>query len=742
MKKQNLFTTTLLSLLLFPGLYAQERGKSISENDTLKFDEQQVINLGEIVVSSFRINRTIKELPVPLAVVGSYNFQKSSSLTLSNVLASEPGISMGSDGIWSTKVNIRGMNEDRLVTLIDGNRIETATDLTASLSMIDINDIERVEVIKGAQSSLYGTGAMGGIVNIISKDGQFGNKSYLSGNIISGYASANNLFTGHGEINTGSSKWFIRLSGTYNNADNIRTPEGILPNSQYTARNITVKTGFKPFRNHTLRIQYQDYHAKDAGIPGGEAFPGPAEAKYSDISRQLLSASYEISDISDLLTNVKFNYFIQFIRRDVEMIPNTVTITPLPAGSQRVTPELFIPKGNHLTNGAQIQSTWKLTDKNTLIAGADAWQRNLTTERTKYIKSEVLDTEGAVIKTNNIIRGETPIPESSFTSAGIFVQDETQLLDDKLKIIAGGRFDGIAVKNEKGFDVDYLIVNGVRNDTPPNQRITFTKGTTHNISWSTNFGTIYRLFRNTDLSINFARSFRAPSLEERFKYIDLGNYVRLGDPDLHPESGYSADAGLRIWNPALVFQADFFINRISNMIVETPGEFIYTINTGPLEGTIDTLPALVNANVSKAVLYGFDFGLQYNFHSNFVLFASGAYVRGKDTEANANLPQIPPLNGRLGIRYTLPGIGSAEVVATGAARQDKVAEGEKETGGYVRYDLSVSSENIQLSKTKIQIFAGIDNITDRSYTNHLATNRGSISVEPGRNIYLRLKLSF
>ena len=75
---------------------------------------------------------------------------------------------MGSDGPWATSINIRGLSENRLVILVDGHRVETATDLTASFSMIDVNDIERAEVIKGAQSSLYGTGAMGGIVNIIT----------------------------------------------------------------------------------------------------------------------------------------------------------------------------------------------------------------------------------------------------------------------------------------------------------------------------------------------------------------------------------------------------------------------------------------------------------------------------------------------------------------------------------------------------------------------------------------------
>ncbi|MGQ9621449.1 MAG: TonB-dependent receptor [Bacteroidales bacterium] len=741
MKKINLLTIIGLTVLSLSINGQIVNDKSV--NDSLKHETgEKVIPLGEIVVSSFRIDRKVKELPMPLTVVGSYNFKKASSLTLSNVLASEPGIAMGSDGIWSTKVSIRGMNENRLVTLVDGNRIETATDLTASLSMIDVNDIERVEVIKGAQSSLYGTGAMGGIINIITRDACFGNKPYVSGNFVTGYASSNKLLTGHGEINTGASKWYLRLSGTSGTADDIRTPEGTLPNSQYSFNNITAKAGFKPFHNHIIKVQYQNYHATDVGIPGGAAFPGPAEAKYTDISRQLISVNYEITNITEKLSQLKLNYFNQIILRDVEMIPNSVSITPLPTGSQRTTPESIIPIGNHYTNGAQIQSTWKLNRKNTLIAGTDFWSRKIKTERTKYIKSEILNTEGIVTKTNNIVRGETPIPESSFTSSGIFIQNETALLNDKLKIIAGGRFDGIIVKNERGFDVDYLIVNGVRNDAPPNQRITFEKGKSNSISWSSNIGTIYKLLKNTDLSLNLARSFRAPSLEERFKYIDLGNYVRLGDPELEPENGFLTDIGIRIWKPDFIFQANLFYNRITNMIVETPGQFIYTINTGPAEGTTDTLPALINANVSKAVLYGCDLGIQYNFYSGFVLFASGSYVRGKDIEADANLPQIPPLNGRAGIRYSPRGTGSAEFIVSGSAKQNKIADGEKETGGYVRYDISLSSERIKLWKTGLQFFAGIDNITNRSYTNHLSTNRGSISVEPGRNFYLRLNLSF
>ncbi len=700
------------------------------------------ITIGEVVVSSLRIDRQVKNLPAPLTVVRSYDYQKQSSLTLSNVLDKESGISMGGDGIWATNINIRGLSENRLVTLIDGNRVETANDLTASMSMIDMYDVERVEVIKGAQSSLYGSGAMGGIVNIITKDAHFADKKYLSGNVASGFSSVNRLFSGHADINTGSEKWYMRLSGTLSDAGDVRTPEGVMPNSQYAYNNLTAKIGVKPFEDHLFKIQVQRYQANDVGIPGGDAFPGPAEATYTGIGRDLISAGYEISNLSKTLSSLKFGYFNQYIDRFVSMMPNTVTEARLPNGNlQRTTPELFTPTGKHLTNGGQVQSTWNLSGRNTLIAGVDVWSRKLTTERIKYITVEVLNPAGDVIKTNNIIRGETPTPESSFSSAGLFVEDETKLLDDKLTLIIGGRLDGVLIKNEDNYDVDYLIVNDVENNFP-DRRLTFGEGSESSISWSANAGLLYNLAGNTDLTVNLARSFRAPSLEESFKYIDLGNFVRLGDPSLDPESGLSVDLGIRKWNRNLNFQAGVFINNMKNMIVETPGEFIYKAFTGTSDYKLDTLPALINSNVSRALLYGFDYKFEYNFYNNFVLYSTGSFVRGKDPDTGDNLPLIPPLKGRLGLRYSYHRIGSAELTVTGVAKQSKIAEGEMETDGYVRLDMAMGSEKIALGRTGLQIFAGIDNITNTSYTNHLSTNRGSISVEPGRNIYFRLNFSF
>src|SRR5574344_922807 len=696
--------------------------------------------LGEVVVSSLRINRKLMETPAPMAIASYFDYKKFSYRTASDALNSEPGISAGGDGIWARNINVRGLGESRLVTLVDGNRVETATDLTASMSMVDVNDIERIEVIKGAQSALYGSGAMGGIVNIITKEGHFSQNPYFSGNLISGYSSVNKYFSNYLNLNSGAKKWYLKLAGTFGRADDIKTPDGTLKNSQFTTSNFSARLGIKPFSNHILKVQYQRNWSYDVGIPGGDAFPGPATATYKNIGRTLLDASYEITKLSEKFAALKISYFHQYIVRDVEMRPNTITNVTLPNKNvQQTIPELVAPNARHNINGAQIQTNWNLSDNNTLIAGADLWGRRVTSDRTKNVTVNIINPAGKVVKTNKVERGETPIPTATSTTAGVYVNDEMHLIDNRMTVTIGGRVDKIWVKNDVCYDVDYIIMNGVRNDKPANQRVTFEKNNVNDISWSANVGVLYKLSGNVDAVLNLARSYRAPSIEERYKYIDLGNYVRLGNPNLKAEKGYSGDMGIRVWGKRLNVQASIFANRITDMVVENKGEFIYRVAE---TNKLDTIPALINANISKALLYGFDFKIDYNVIDNLSLSLASSYVIGRDTEEKKYLLMIPPFKAFVGASYSYPSIGTISMYLYTAAKQAKVAEGEIKTGGYCKLDLSLASARMNLGRCGLQLFAGIDNITNRSYSNHISTNRGSISIEPGRNFYIRASFTF
>jgi hemoglobin/transferrin/lactoferrin receptor protein len=256
-----------------------------------------LIPLGEVQVSSLRYNKLEREVALPVTVVPRESFPRQSAITLSEVLSREPGLSLYRDGGWATSVNIRGLGEGRMVSLVDGNRIETASDLVAGLSMFDVNEVERVEIIKGAASSIYGTGALGGVVNILTQKGQYYDKSTIHGSATGVYQSVNNLLGTHVAMESGSKNWKVRLSGGYRVAGDYKTPDGIQPNSQFTDQNFNATIGIRPFKNHELEFNAQHYQAFDAGIPGGAPFGPLATATYPEVKRELFSAKYSIKNL-------------------------------------------------------------------------------------------------------------------------------------------------------------------------------------------------------------------------------------------------------------------------------------------------------------------------------------------------------------------------------------------------------------------------------------------------------------
>ena len=700
---------------------------------------QAMIPLGEVQVSSLRYEKLEREVAMPLSVVPRENFPRQSAVTLSDVLAGEPGISLVRDGGWGTSVNIRGLGESRLVTLVDGNRIETANDLVAGLSLFDVNEIERVEVIKGAASSIFGTGAMGGVVNIMTRKGNYYNKPTIHGSASGVYENVNQLLGTHLEVESGAPRWKVRLAGGYRDAGNYRTPEGIMENSQFSDRNLNATIGIKPLKNHELEVNAQHYQAFNVGIPGGAPFGPAATATYPEERRQLVSARYTVRNLLPAMNEMSVRFYHQYILRDVDMVPNT---PPSVSGNQRLTALRVLPRGQHYTTGMVLETRWKTGKNSQLAGGLDFWERRLKTSREKWIRQEILDPFQNVLKTLEVVRTERPNPDSRFGSGGLFIQHEHTLLDGKLDLTYGARADIIRVENEIGLDPVGIRVDGIDKDPVPNQRITFNADTTHTLSWSANVSGLYHLTPNFDLTANVGRSFRSPSLEERFKYIDLGSKVRLGDPTLKPEKGVFGDLGIRIWKDRFQLQANGFIQALDDMIIEQPGEFIYTLATGNSAGITDTLPALINTNIDKALLAGFDASVNWQALRNLVVSGKSAYVRGFNTRQGTDLPLIPPMSAGGGIRYQLPGILTIEWTTTRVFAQNRVAAGEKPTEGYWLTDVAVYSFQKQLGIATFQVFAGVDNLFNASYRNHLATNRGLIVAEPGRNVFVKLLMRF
>jgi hemoglobin/transferrin/lactoferrin receptor protein len=672
-----------------------------------------VITYGEVTVTSTRFEQPIRDVPLPMEIVNKDDILNSTSVSVPDALQNQPGIAIARDGIWGTDISIRGLSRQNIVTLVDGNRIETASNHAAALDLVDMYDIDKIEIIKGGISSLYGTGAEGGIVNITTKTGTYSDRLSLSGNLTTGYNSVNQGGAGYLNLTSSSSNWYAKISGTLRSALNTKTPDGTLLNSQFSDDNLSADLGVKPADNQELLLKYQRFHGEDIGIPGAKAFPTIAQAKYLLAERDMYSAEYKFKDLLPSLSNLSVKYFYQDIKRNVQLIvkPNDTTT------------QILTPSADHSTWGTQLLSNWHLGSLNNLAAGVDVWQRTFTgfreTKVEKYSK--------ITATTSTAITGDFPVPNSKYLSSGAFAQDEASLLDNKLKVNFGGRYDLIKVTNDNALNPSYVITtSGVLTHPAPNPLSSFYASTAHDQSWSGNVGLLYTLLNDVDITFNIAHAFRSPVQEERFQYINLGGNIYLGNPNLKPEQGNFLDLGMRIWKPNYTFKGNVFLNNIMDLVIDQH----------------DTGIVYRKANVGKARLYGYDFGFEYNFLTSIVTYASLSYVRGEDLLNNANLLQITPLNGRLGLKFPIYNYLNADISSTLFAKQTNLGAGEIATPGYVTFDIHLNTNLISWNFFHFRLFGGVENILNKSYREFLSTNRGIVKSEPGRDFFLKLQVNW
>ena len=490
------------------------------EKSLVVFLSETPVIFDEITITSSRTKHLLSEVPLPVDVVTTKSVESIPYFSPSDAMDKLPGVNIMRDGIWGTAVSVRGVSKQNLVYLIDGDRIETATNHAGGLSLIDMYDVQQIEIIKGGISSLYGSGATGGVINIKTKAPDFTSRFSLNGSSSSGYNSVNKNTSANVTVYASDKNWYSKISGSIRNAEDAKTASGTVLNSRFKDKSISTMLGVAFSDYIKSEIKYQNFTAKDVGIPGGLPFPANASVKYKLAKRELFEGKINFSNLSKKFSNISLKLYRQIIQREVELIPNPNVIVT--------------PGATHTTNGLLLQSNIIFNANNLFIAGLDLWQRKYDGHREKEIKS---------IKK---VIADKPVATSTFGNLGIFAQDEMSLLNKKLNLTLGGRYDFINIKNEETNNPQYIIDNGVKIVPPSNPDASFTAVAETNKSFSGSIGMLYHFTRNIDFTLNSAYTFRSPSLEERFQFIDLGAVVYLGNPALKPEKGIFFDAGLRL----------------------------------------------------------------------------------------------------------------------------------------------------------------------------------------------------
>jgi len=651
----------------------------------------------EVVVRSTRTSATAQGISYPYSVEMSEEIVQLPSVTVPDVLKGSPGVTLVRDGSWETDISIRGMARSNIVTMVDNTRIETATDIAGGLSLFDVHDLERVEVVKSPGSVLFGTGAFGGVLHMITKRNSFTEEPMMNAETTNDVSSVDGKVSQYAAFEGSSDNYAMRFSGSYRHAGNTMTPDGEIPNSQYHDFNLNGSVGVKTFGDQSLFVSYQRSQAEDTGIPGGSQLSAAAAARYTLAKRELFGLEYTIPNVSPDVPLVTFRFSRQDIDRAVEVIQNP-TLT-------------FTPEATHLTTSGQAEAKLTLPANQLITVGTEVWQRDLDSRRERVNSA-----------TAQIV-GDRPVPESYFFSAGIYAQDEWPIIPDKITLTLGARYDWIRVSNDETLNPLYIISGGVLQTNPPGQSILWNQMSVRDKSWSANGGLSYAVTSEFELTALVSSAFRAPSLEERYEYINLGSIIRAGNPNLQPEKSTCANAGFRIHAGGLQIQSDLFFNHLTDLVAFVPGMF---------EGA----SAFVEQNIGEAKLYGYEISVEQRLAEWDALKYYAAYVRGEDTYDHTDLAQIAPLNGRIESTTILRSAGTIMIAATAYAEQKNLGAGEIRTPGYVIIDADIVSIPIVIDHLSLTFRGGVQNILNKLYEDHLSTLRGLVVYEPGRNFFL------
>jgi len=672
-----------------------------AQNENSKGDSVGIsYYLPKVIVTANRYEKNLFETHIPVNMITEREIWQRGTDNVGEMLQQKAGVTYTSAGPWSQKLVIRGMAVPQVLTLVDGMRLDVLRSYGNHAPLIDVDQVERVEIIRGPASILYGSDAIAGVVNFITKKPVTVNKTHIvNGSAFFQYSSVNKQYDENVKLAANFRKWNFLLGLNNRDADNIRTPSGILKNTEFSGYTVDTRIGYMPSRFHYFSLSGQLNRSKNVGIPIDEY---AADAKFLKYDRDAITFSYEYRAPQMIWSNLRMNLFYQQEQRNFDAF-----IYQKPKGSLFVNQTLNAHR-NADAHGGNIQTSVWLFKNNLLTSGIDVFTEFDDTRR--IADPAIYNAAGTVVK-DPPPDYAPPTPKSNRKGLGVFLEDEYDPWS-KWTFTMGVRFDYI---NSHADATEGTLVEKNQQQTD------------RDVSGSV--GALFRLTEQIHLLVNAGRAFKAPTLQERFfKGTAQVGYL-YGNPDLKSETSFNMDAGMKWKFNKISGECNVFRNQIENFIVMKP-----------ISVTADTF---LYDNVGKAELYGSEFELSYSLSKRIALLLNVSYVHGQDVNLAEPLPKMPPLESLVGIKYNDPqDLYWIEATTRLVDSQNRVAENEMKTQGYQIVNLSSGLNLSHIFKWRHPLYmtCNVKNLFNESYRDHLSSVTWWDA--PGRNIVIGIRSQF
>jgi iron complex outermembrane receptor protein len=633
-------------------------------NVNLDFQLQIASLREQVTVTSSGTEQSVFDSFQTVNSVGSTRITERASTSIGEVLETETGVAKRSFGPGSSRPVIRGFDGDRVLVLQDGLRNGSVGSQSGDHGEpIDPLAAERIEVVKGPATLLYGSNAIGGVVNVIGHhDDDF--HDGFRGFLTTVGSTADRQAGMSGGLEYGYRNWLFRGNLGAQRTGDFQTPLGRIPNSAARSNSGSFGTGYytdKAFFGGAYSFDIRRY-----GVPFAALFEDhgkkPKEGELPDVDEDI--------DLRLRRHNVRFSGgFRNLTSPFLSGVKYSVDYTD------------YRHKEIEIEDG--IEEVGTIFD-NKIFSFRSVFEQQNYRRLTGRFGFEGFNRDYKVEGEEQLIDGK--IRHNSFSVFGL-----EELNFDRVKFQFGGRVEN----------------NRYRAENPELRDRTFT-------GFSGGAGINIGLWEGGAFIINYTHSNRAPALEELYNNgPHIGNVTfEIGNENLVRETANGIDFALRHFSNRFRFFGDIYYYRINNFVFLAPQD-----EDG--DGDVDIEDGLPVARYEQenASYFGAELNAEARFNDYIGGFVSLDMVRANLINEDINIPRIPPARARVGLDLRYRNL-SVRPEAVFASAQTRTYPLETPTAGYGIINVGGSYTIGRQHHAHIFTFNAY-NLTNRLYRNHV-----------------------